>query len=309
MKISNELKVGLTILAAILIGFFGYRVMGDLPLLRQSKVIDTTFERADGLTTGSYVFVNGVKVGSVKSMALTDDDSVHVTMTFDLGVKIPEDSEAHLQSSGLLDEKAIVIQRGNADEFLEHEDHIKGVYDGGMLETLKEEGQQLSEDVSESFEKLNTLLQELNTTFDKENQGKIDQSLTNLQQSTDEVAALLRRRRSELERSITHARRFLANMDTISTSNKTRIDSVMTGLDRSIAEFETLSNELTVTNRQLQQVLMKINKGEGSLGKLVNDPALYENLESLSGEMSKLVKNINEDPGRYLKHMRLIEVF
>ena len=309
MKISNELKVGLTILAAIIVGFLGYRLMGDLPLLRQSKVIGTTFEQTGGLTAGSYVYINGVKVGSVKSLRLTDQDSVNVKMSFDLGVKIPQDSEAHLQSSGLLDEKEIVIQRGKSTEYLEHGDYIKGVYEGGMLETFKKEGQQLSQDVSESFEKLNALLADLNSTFDEENQEKVDQSLTNLQQSTDEIATLLRRRRAELEQSITHAQRFLANMDTVSTENSARIDSVMAGLDRSVEEFEVLSRELGETNDQLRQVLTKINKGQGSLGKLVNDPALYENLESLSGEMSKLVKNINEDPGKYLKHMRLIEVF
>ena len=309
MKISNELKVALTILAAILVGFFGYRIMGDLPVFRQSKIIETHFERADGLTPGSYVYTNGVKIGSVKSMSLTGSDSVKVRMSFDLNVEIPKDSEAHLQSSGLLDEKAVVIRRGNSDENLEHNGYIKGYYDGGMLETFKEEGKELSEDVSQSFQKLNTLLEELNTTFDKENQGKVDKSLTNLQTATDEVATLLKRRRSELEQSISHAQQFMANMDTMSTRNKARFDSVMVGLDRSISELEVLSRDLTKTNRQLQQVLTKINNGEGSLGKLVNDPGLYNNLENLSGEMSTLVKNINENPRKYLKHMRLIEVF
>lgn len=309
MKISNELKVALTVLVAIVVAFLGYRIMGDLPLFRQSKIIQTYFERADGLTPGSYVYTNGVKIGSVKSMSLTGGDSVRVKMTFDLGVKIPKDSEAHLQSSGLLDEKAIVIQRGDSDEYLGHNDRITGYYEGGMLETFKKEGKELSEDVSQSFEKLNTLLEELNTTFDKENQTKVDKSLTNLQTATDEVATLLKRRRSELEQSISHARQFMANMDTMSTRNKARFDSVMIGLDRSISELEVLSRDLTKTNRQLQQILTKINNGQGSLGKLVNDPGLYNNLESLSGEMSTLIKNINENPRKYLKHMRLIEVF
>lgn len=309
MKISNELKVALTILIALVAGFFGYRLMGDMPLFRQSKIIYTQFEQADGLTPGSYIFVSGVRVGSVRSMELTNDDSVRVSMSFDLETHIPKDSEAHLQSSGLLDDKAIVIKRGESREDLDHNDEIKGVYEGGMMETLKEEGQQLSEDVSESFEKLNTLLAELNTIVDEEAQGKIDTTLTNLQASTDEVARLLGNKRTDLERSITHAQQFLANMDTISAQNKSRIDSVLTGLDRSLNELEVLSSELTQTNRELQKVLVKINNGEGSLGKLVNDPGLYDNLESLSGEMDLLIKNINENPGKYLKHMRLIEVF
>ncbi|MCW9707003.1 MlaD family protein [Fodinibius salsisoli] len=306
---SNELKVALTILAAIIVGFFGYRIMGDMPLFRQSKIINTKFAQADGLTPGGYVYINGVKVGSVKSMSLTEGDSVQVKMSFDLGIDIPRDSEAHLQSSGLLDEKAIVLERGNSREYLDHNDRIKGIYDGGMMETLKQEGEQLSEDVSQSFQKLNSLLEELNHMFDEEAQGRIDTTLTNLQSSTEEVTTMLRNKRSDLEKSIGHAQQFLANMDTVSARNKTRIDSVMVGLDRSIGELEILSRDLTKTNRQLQQILTKVNNGEGSLGKLVNDPGLYDNLESLSGEMDLLIKNINEDPGKYLKHMRLIEVF
>lgn len=309
MNISNELKVGLTILLAVLIGFLGYRAMGDLPLFRRSKVINTTFSRADGLTPGSYIYVNGVKVGSVKSLTLSDENDVDVKMTFNLGVKIPNDSEAHLQSSGLLEDKVIVIERGNSNKYLSDGDYINGVYDSGMFETLKKEGQQLSKDVSDSFGKLNAFLANLNDTFDEEGQGKIDSTLTNLQQSTDEVAALMRHRRAELEQSITHAQRFLANMDTISTENQAKIDSMMAGLDRSVTELEQLSSELNQTNKQLQQVLMKINNGQGSLGKLVNDPALYDNLENLSGELSTLIENINEDPGKYLKHMRLVDIF
>ncbi|WP_372637136.1 MlaD family protein [Fodinibius sp.] len=309
MKISNELKVALTILVALVAGFFGYRLMGDMPMFRQSKVIHSYFEQADGLTPGSNIFVSGVRVGSVKSMQLSNGDSVKVSMSLDLETHIPRDSEAHLQSSGLLDEKAIVLKRGDSQQDVEHNEVIKGIYDGGMMETLKQEGAQLSEDVSESFEKLNTLLEELNTMVDEEAQGKIDTTLTNLQRSTDEVATLFRNKRSDLERSITHAQQFLANMDTVSARNKSRIDSVLTGLDRSLTELEILSHELTQTNRELHKMLVKINNGEGSLGKLVNDPGLYDNLESMSGEMDLLIKNINEDPGKYLKHMRLIEIF
>lgn len=309
MKISNELKVALTILVALLISVLGYRIMGDMPLFRQSKILYTQFEKADGLTPGSYVYINGVKVGSVKGMSLVEGDSVQVTLSFGLDTEIPVDSEAHLRSSGLLDEKAIVIRRGDANQYLEHDDQMKGVYESGMMEVLSQEGRQLSEDVSESFGKLNDLLEELNTLFDEEAQAKVDTTLTNIQSTTDEISTLFRNKRSDLEQSITHAQQFLANVDTVSTRNKERIDSVMVGLEGTVKELEVLSRDLTETNKELQTILVKINDGEGSLGKLVNDPALYENLEGLSGEMEILIKNINEDPGKYLKHMRLIEIF
>lgn len=309
MNISNELKVGLTIFVALLIGFVGYRVMSDLPLFRQSNIIYSYFDRTDGLSPGNYVYINGVKVGSVKKMELAGNDSVAVTMGFALDVRIPKNSVAYLESSGLLDEKAIIVERGDAEETLEYGDTIKGVYRGGMMETLKQEGEQLSEDVSESFQKLNSLLARLNTMIDDETQGEVQKVLHNLRSTSDEISGLFEAKRNDLESSIDHARNFLANVDTVSMRNKSRIDSVLTGFDKSLNELETLSRDVQKTNSELNQILTKINNGEGSFGKMVNDTALYDNLESMSAEMDLLIKNINENPRKYLKHMRLIEVF
>jgi len=309
LNISNELKVALTILAALFFGFIGYRIMSDLPLFRQSKVIHTQFNRTDGLSPGNYIYINGVKVGSVKKLELASNDSVAVTMNFDLEVEIPQNSVAYLESSGLLNEKAIVVERGNSNQMLQYGDSIKGVYRGGMMETLKQEGEQLSEDVSESFKKLNDLLAQLNKVVDDENKGKVDSVLKNVQATTQNISRLFERKKSELESGIDHAKNFLANVDTVSMRNKSRVDSVMTGLERTLNKLETLSGDLQQTNTQLNQILTKVNNGEGSLGKFVNDSTLYNNLESMSAEMDKLIKNINENPRKYLKHMRLIEVF
>jgi len=83
----------------------------------------------------------------------------------------------------------------------------------------------------------------------------------------------------------------------------------MVGLDKSLKQIERLSTELEQTGSKLNDILTKVNNGDGTLGKLVNNPSLYNNLDSLSAEMKTLIKNINEDPRKYLKHMRLIEVF
>jgi len=309
LKISNEFKVAITILAAILVGFLGYRVMSDLPLFRKSMIVYTHFSRTDGLSPGNYVYINGVKVGSVKRIELTPGDSVKVTMSFELGLELPKNSVARVESSGLLDEKAVVVERGDAKQNLQYGDYMKGVYNGGMLETLKTEGRQLSEDVSESFGKLNTLLARLNSVMDDTNRTRVDSVLRNLRTTSDDISTIFKNKRTDIEASIGHAKKFLANIDTVSMHNKTRVDSVLAGLDQSLNELQKLSHDLNQTNGQLNQILTKINNGQGSLGKMVNDPTLYNNLESLSGEMNKLIKNINENPRKYLKHMSLIQVF
>lgn len=309
VNLSNEAKVAITIVAALIVAFFGFRLMNDVPIFRQSHQVVTYFEKVDGLTAGSYVYINGVKVGSVKRIELISKDSVRVSMNFDLGVDVPKNSIARLESSGLLDDKAIILEPGDSQEYVEYGGTIQGEYTGGMLETLKDEGQKLSDDVSQSFDQLNVLLEKLNTTISDENQNRIDDILGDLKNTTDEISTLLKSKRGELESSIEHANNILANLDTVSTDNKERIDSVMVGLDNSLKRIESLSTELEKTGASLNEILVKVNNGEGTLGKLVNNPSLYNNLDSLSAEMKLLIKNINEDPRKYLKHMRLIEVF
>lgn len=308
-KVSNEAKIAITIITAIVVAFLGFRAMRDMPLFRQSKILYSYFERVDGLTPGNLIYINGVKVGSVKQINLIKDDSVRVALSFNLGVDVPKGSVAYLESSGLFDEKAVVVERGDSSENIEYGGTIKGVYRGGMMETLKDEGEKLSGDVSQSFEKLNMLLEQLNNTITAENRTKINGILSDLQSTTGEIDQLMQHKRTELESSIDHANRFFANLDTVSTNNKENIDSVLVAMNSSLKLIERLSGELEQTGNKLNQVLTKINDGEGSLGKLINDPSLYNNLDSLSAEMKSLIKNINEDPRKYLRHMRLIEVF
>lgn len=308
-NLSNEAKVAITIVAALIVAFFGFRLMNDMPIFRQSQKVITYFNKVDGLSAGSYIYVNGVKVGSVKRIDLVEGDSVMVTMNFDLGVEIPENSVARLESSGLLDDKAIVLERGDSPENVAYGGTIKGRYSGGMMETLTKEGKKLSDDVSQSFEKLNVLLEKLNNVISQENQSMIDDVLADLKTTTGEISGMMKEKRGELESSIDHAHRFFANLDTVSTNNKSRIDSVMAGLERSLKRVDQLSSELEQTGSTLNEILRKVKNGDGTLGQLVNNPSLYNNLDSLSAEMKRLMKNINEDPRKYLKHMRLIEVF
>lgn len=308
-KLSNELKVALTVVAAVVVAFLGFRVMQDLPVFRQSHKINAYFDRVDGLSAGNYVYINGVKVGSVKQISLAGNDSVLVGMTFNLGIDVPRGSVANLESSGLLNEKAIIIEKSNSDQMVPYDGYIEGRYEGGMMESLKNEGEKLSNNVSSSFNKLNTLLEELNRTLTEKNRNRIEQTLSNLEATSTDISQMVNSKRSELESSIEHANAILGNIDTLTTDNRETIDSALVRMNRSLKEVESLSKELNQTSNQLSSILTKIENGDGTLGKLVNDPSLYNRYDSLAVEMKTLLKGINENPKKYLKHMRLIEMF
>jgi ABC-type transporter Mla subunit MlaD len=309
MKLSNEAKVGITVFLAVVVAIIGFRFMRDVPIFGTSLKISSTFEKADGISTGSLVYIKGVRVGSVNSVQLTPESNVRVGMSIDTDVNIPDDSRANLTSLGIVEGKSIVIEMGSSSQFVETGDEIAGSYAQTIMETLGEQGEQLGSDVSNSINELNQFLRQLNETVDDETRGKLDETLSNLLDSSERVANLLEEKQGDIDLAIESGSRVISQLDTLATNNRPKVDSLMTSLEENIRELSVVREELETASASLNQLLDKLNSGEGTMGKLINDPSVYENLDSLTIELNKLVKGINEDPGKYLKHMSIIEVF
>lgn len=309
MKLSNEAKVGITVFLAVVVAIIGFRFMRDVPIFGTSLNISSTFEKADGISNGSLVYIRGVRVGSVNSVQLTPENNVRVGMSIDTDVNIPDDSRANLTSLGIVEGKSIVIEMGSSSQFVETGDEIAGTYAQTIMETLGEQGEQLGSDVSNSINELNQFLRQLNETVDDETRGKLDETLSNLLDSSERVANLLEEKRGDIDLAIESGSRVISQLDTLATNNRPKVDSLMTSLEENVRELSVVREELETASASLNQLLDKLNNGEGTMGKLINDPSVYENLDSLTIELNKLVKGINEDPGKYLKHMSIIEVF
>lgn len=309
MNISSETKVGITVLLAAVAAIVGFRFMSDIPIFSQSQKIQTTFVRADGLGTGSQIFIRGVKVGSVSDVQLTASDSVRVTMRLDIDRELPRGSVAYLTSLGLIEGKSIVIELGESEENIEFGGNIEGSYVESMMETLGSRGEDLGDDLSSTFTELNTFLAQLNETLDDDARVTLNQTLQNTSQATQQIAGILENKQQEIDLAINSGSSMLAQLDTLATDSRPRVDSLMVTLESNISELEKIRVELEGASAGLNEIIEKINTGQGTLGKMVNDPAVYDNLDELTKELNELVKGINEDPGRYLKHMDLIEVF
>ncbi|MFO7847930.1 MAG: MlaD family protein [Balneolaceae bacterium] len=309
MNISSETKVGITVLLAAIAAVIGFRFMSDVPILSQSQKIEATFPRADGLASGSQVFVRGVKVGSVSRVELTSLDSVNVTMRLDVDRPLPKGSVAYLTSLGIIEGKSIVIELGDSEDDLEFGGRIEGVYVESMVESLGSKGQELSDDLSSTFTELNSFLEQLNSTLDDDARMSLNSTLQNTSRATQQVADMVEQKEDEVNLAINSGSTMLARLDTLTRDNRPRVDSLVASLERNINELEKIRTELEGASSGLNDIIEKINSGQGTVGKMVNDPQMYDNIEELTDELNKLVKGINEDPGRYLKHMKLIEIF
>lgn len=306
---SNELKIGLTVLVAFTVAYIGFRFMSDVPVFRQPQEVVSTFERVDGLATGGLVYMNGVKIGSVKKVELTPEMVVRVTMSIEVDVPIPSDSRAMLTSSGLLDGKSIVIERGQSSEPIADGGSIEGVFVDSMLETLGERGQVLGDDISGSLNEMNRFLGQLNRALDDSSSRALNASLIHLEEATSVVSRTLQAKQQEMEQSVESLHSLLSELDSTAVNSRPHLEAMIRNLEGTSRDLGELTVEMDTTVVQLNQILTKVNRGEGSLGRLVNDASLYENSDSLSVELRDLIKAFREDPGQFLRHMSLIEVF
>ncbi|MEX0890254.1 MAG: MlaD family protein [Balneolaceae bacterium] len=306
---TNELKTGLTVVAAVVIAYLGFRFMSDVPIFRSPMEVVTRFDRVDGLGSGGLVYMQGVKIGSVNEMALTPEGDVRVVMSIEMDLQIPVDSRAQLTSQGFLDGKSIVIEKGQSDRVLTYGEEIEGIYVDSIMETLGSRGQELGDDFSDTFEELNQFLVQLNHTLDDESSRSVRETIQSLEMAVSTLSGVLDSRKRELDETIGSLHHLMAELDTTATETRPNIERVMQNLEVSSDDIRKISSQLDRTVENLNGILEKVNRGEGSLGRMVNDPSLYENVDSLSVEMKNLIRSIQENPGQYLRHMKMIEIF
>ncbi|HAC16455.1 MAG TPA: MCE family protein [Bacteroidetes bacterium] len=309
MKVNNELKIGLTVVIAVFIGFIGFRVMKDMPVFRQGTVIYANYDRADGLSVGTPVTLRGIKIGSVQSLTLLVSDSVKVTLNINLNDGLPEGSIAYVRSIDLLGSKGIEIERGKSTVLIEHEGEIEGVYEIGFMGELAAQGSQLTENVTESSDRINLLLTELQSIMQEGGKENINQTLGNMNSATGQIDALLKETNDDLKQSIESLRKSMDNLEGLTADEEGNIKSMIANLEATSTELDVIAKNLNSITGDLSQIMRKINEGEGSLGLMVNDPNLYRNLDSLTVNMNLFMEQLNDDPKHFLRHLRLIRLF
>ncbi len=304
----NEVKVAITIFIAIIVAVFGYRFMSETPLFGQTYQVYADFDRVDGLLSGTPVYMQGIKVGTIASMGFADNDSIRVYVNLNLPNGLPADSRAVIRSVQIL-ETAIVIERGTSPERLPSGSKIPGFYDEGILGAVTSLGEEIGGNVNESLDKLNSVFSQVDGILVDGGRDDIQQTLSGLNLTINQIERTLAARSGEIEEAIVHLRNTLANAENLTADEDESIRNMIRNLESASARLDTLTGSMDEMTGDLTEVIRKINEGEGSLGLMINDPSLYQNLDSLSYNLNKLIEDVNENPRDFLKHLRLFSVF
>ena len=303
MKFTNEIKIGMTVVFATLIGVVGFRVMRDVPIFNNGRQIISTFTKVDGISIGKKIFFNGVDIGSISYLQLLQNDSVRITMTIDADIVIPEDSKAFIRSTDFLGSKAILIEKGTSLVQVVDGGSLKGVFDEGTLNELQAKGLSLGDKVAEVGENLNVALKRVNTTLSDDVQKNVEKSLKELELLTRESRKMVQENKTTLNNSLLTLNQVLQQADSLTAETRPQLKELVANLNKQLKGLEEATSSLDETSNELTLLLKKINSGEGTLGKLANDPSLYTNLDSLAIGLNTLIRNLDKNPKRYLKHI------
>ena len=297
MNLSKEIKTAILVLSGVLLFIFIFYYLKGENLLDSSKKITAIYDNVEGLTPSAAVTINGHKIGKVQSIKFTNDRSgkLSVIMLIDNDFEFSINSKAQLYEAGLIGGKAIaIIPAFDGAPAVKSGDFLATDVKPGLTELVNQRLTPLQEKIEIMMVNADSLLINLNDVFDVNTKKNIQRSISELSgtiasfKSTSEALnSMLVDNKSAIGETLTNFNKISSDLTTLSTSlAASDLDSIMANLKSTIVNFD--------------QLLSRIEKGEGSVGKLMKDEAIYDNLEGATKQLEELLEDMKLNPKRYV---------
>ena len=299
MKWSNEARIGVGVLAAAVIFIVGVVYLRGIDLRSKQYALKVFYRNVNGLKGGDVVTVAGLAIGRVESMSMIGR-GIGVNLSIQTKVHLPKDSKAILKSETIMGGKFIEISPGIDTVMLANGDSLAGLYEADLSE--------LTATLSPISSNVLGILENVNSTFDEPTRRRIQKIVLDLERSSTGLSAVIRAGGKSADASFAEVTafsrdlsRFARTLDTIAAAERWNIDTSVTSFAQWSRNMNRVSLKLETATESLNGVLGRIQNGEGTLGKLVKDDRLYDHMDSLSMNLNLLVKDLRENPGRYVK--------
>lgn len=306
----REIKIGIIVAFGIAALIWGVPFLKGTELFSNQKKIFAVYKRVDGLVASNPVHVNGLKVGQVTKMTLMEDGSgrILVTMVIDGNLAVPRNSTAVIVSSDILGSKAIQINYSTEKEMISSKDTLKSDVQLSITEEVTQQVapiRQKTENLLTSMDSLITVVRTILNAKTRENLIKtfesVKHTIETLERTTVKVDTLVSAEKNRLSL-------IFANVESISQNLRENNERISTILKNFAAISDTLAkaqiaSTIQHTNKTLSDmssIFNKLNKGEGSLGLLLNNDSLYHGLSSSADNLNKLIEDLKANPNRYV---------
>lgn len=303
-NLSREAKIGLVVAGAIFLLVYGLNFLKGKNIFTNRTHFYAVYKNVDGLTEANPVFINGFIVGQVNKIFFHPDNSGSMIVEISLkenDLTIPKNTVAMVFSNGLLGTQAVNLVLGDAKVFAESGDTLAGDVKSKMLDDIGDQVLPIKNKAEKLIVTIDSLVANLNSVLNQGGSNNLKSALQNLNNVTAKADGLLTDEKVRLDN-------ILANVESISGNLKNgnkdlanilkNFNSISDSLAK--ANIATTINNANSAIKNVDIIAAKINSGKGSLGLLVNNDSLYNNLTSASKNLDKLIIDLNQHPGRYV---------
>lgn len=326
MNIPNEAKVGILTVSALIVFFLGYNFLRGKKVFSRQQAFYAVYPDVKGMLPANPVRMRGVQVGIVESIETLPNYDVLVTMSVNKDVQIPSNTVAAIVSDGLLGEMAMNLElptdttgRLLLANYHQSGDTLRSSAQGGMMDIAMEQIAPIRQKAEAVMVTLDSTLAATNALVRsaelKHTLANVELLSQKLQVTADNANAITKDVKTFTQNDMQKLSAILANAQQMVAQLKTstaKLDPVLDNTKKATDNLATVDFKKTVqgldnTVAELQKTLTGINtlttgiqKGEGSMGKLMTDDQLYTDLNLAIQRFSDLSADLQQQPTRYL---------
>ena len=296
MKISKEIKTSIVVLGGVALFIYGFSFLKGNSIFQSTKTLYAVYKDVEGLVLGAKVNVNGLSVGKISQIDfLPNTTKILVTMDVRKDLDFSKKSIALLYETGLIGGKAISIQPAfNPADIIESGDTLKSEIKPGLTELINRQIEPLQIKIESMLSSADSLFAGVSNVLDNDTQTNLKSTLENLSITTNNLnkASLAAVKILDLNQSQINA--MFSNIKMTSENLKSITDSIEQ------AQISHTIRSFTKTVEGLNKIVASIESGQGTVGKLINDDTLYQNLSDASEELDQLLSDLKNHPKRYV---------
>lgn len=303
MKISNETKVGVLTITALVVLILGFNFLKGKDLFNKSKKIYAVFDNLGALSKSNEVKINGFTIGNVYDLEAIDKNvsGIKVTINLTKDVNIPSNSVAHISAPlAGLGSSVILIDKGDATTYLQDGDKLETRVDKDMFSGLSSEVSPTLAKIRTSLDSLNVVFSNINRFFDANTKGNLQQMVSNLNAATASLNKMMDPDKGPLAATLRNTSSITDNLK----KNNDSITAILSNTKQLTAKLAQLDLKEMVDTIQavlskLKSTITKMSSSDGTLGALINDKKLYTKMNDVALSLELLLDDIRVHPKRY----------
>ncbi len=310
MKIHKNTYIGFFAIVVLVILIWGISFLKGLSLFQAERNYYVVYEKVGGLQRSSAIMLKGYQVGQVQDIYFDtiDYQSIIVKLMVDQDIKIPLNSEARIVSSDLMGTKEIQFIFSESDSLHALGDTLKSGIEKELSEEVNAQIAPLKAKAEELISSFDSVLVGVNSVFTENTRESLRKTFLEINNTIKNLTVITEELSIFVENEMGHVANTFGNIDSVSQTlkaNSGKIDNIISNLSvfsdsLSTADIASTIKEAESAFKEINMITEKINAGEGSLGLLINDEDLYLNMEKSTKELEILLKDIRENPKRYL---------